>query len=87
MQHWTNKKRNTPSASEGAFVNSCLKTWSQSAQLGTRLHHGCDVAVQELNKELTILHSVKLIKVMLQGARALPGALLHTVCSTGLITC
>ena len=45
------------------------------------------MAVQELNWELTVLHSVKLVKVTLQGAGALPGALLHTVCSTGLITC
>ena len=45
------------------------------------------MAVQELNKELTVLHSVKLVKATLQGAGALPGALLHTVCSMGLITC
>ena len=45
------------------------------------------MAVWELNEELTVLHSVKLVKAMLQGARALPGALLHTVRSMGLITC
>ena len=45
------------------------------------------MAVQELNEELTVLHSVKLVKAMLQGAGALPGALLHTVHSMGLITC
>ena len=45
------------------------------------------MAVQELNWELTVLHSVKLVKATLQGAGALPGALLHTVCSMGLITC
>ena len=45
------------------------------------------MAVQELNWELTVLHSVKLVKVMLQGAGVLPGALLHTVHLTGLITC
>ena len=45
------------------------------------------MAVQELNWELTVLHSIKLVKAMLQGAGALPGALLHTVRSTGLITC
>ena len=37
------------------------------------------VAVQEL----TVLHSIKLVKVMLQGAGALSGALLHTVHSQG----
>ena len=45
------------------------------------------MAVQELNWELTVLHSVKLVKATLQGAGALPGALLHTVHSMGLITC
>ena len=43
----------------------------------------CGMAVQEL----TVLHSVKLVKAMLRGAGALPGALLHTVRSMGLITC
>ena len=46
-----------------------------------------DQVVQELSKELTVLHSIKLVKAMLQGAGALPSALLHTVHSTGLITC
>ena len=46
-----------------------------------------DMTVWELNEELTVLHSIKLIKAMLQGARVLPGALLHTVHSMGLITC
>ena len=46
-----------------------------------------DVAVWELNEELTVLHSVKLVKATLQGAGVLPGALLHMVRSTGLITC
>jgi len=36
-----------------------------------------------LNQELTILHSIKLVKATLQGAGALPGALLHTVHSQG----
>ena len=76
-----------PSAGENTLSTAILKTRSQSAQLGTRLCHGCDMAMQELNMELTVLHSVKLVKVMLQGAGALPGALLHTVCSMGLITC
>ena len=44
------------------------------------------MAVQELNWELTVLHSIKLVKATLQGAGVLPGALLHTVHSTGLIT-
>ena len=61
-----------------------LRTRSQSVHLVARLRL---VAVQELNWELTVLHSVKLVKAMLQGAGALPGALLHSVCSTGLITC
>ena len=45
------------------------------------------MAVWELSKELTDLHSIKLVKATLQGAGALPGALLHMVRSMGLITC
>ena len=84
MRHQTRKKGSSLSASESAFSTAILKTRSQLVQLGTRLHHGCNMAVQELNKEHTVLHSVK---AMLQGAGVLPCALLHTVCSMGLITC
>ena len=61
-----------------------LRTRSQSAHFVARLR---PVAVQELNWELTVLHSIKLVKAMLQGAGVLPGALLHSVRSMGLITC
>ena len=71
MRHQTRKEGNTPSAIESAF---CL----QLSQ---------DMVVQELSEELTVLHSVKLIKAALQGAGVLPGALLHMVRSMGLITC
>jgi len=35
------------------------------------------VAVQGLNEELTVVHSVKLVKATLQGAGAHSGAFLH----------
>ena len=85
MRQRTSKKGSTPSTSEGTLSTaSMLKTGLQSAYFVTRLRL---VAVQELNWELTVLHSVKLVKATLQGAGALPGALLHSVRSLGLITC
>ena len=80
-------KKSSLVTSESTLSTAILKTWSQLVQLGVRLHHGCNVAVQKLNEELTVLHSIKLVQATLQRAGALPGALLHTVHSMRLITC
>ena len=65
----------------------CQQLYSRLGHNWHNLAPDCDVAVQELNMELTVLHSIKLVKAMLQGAGVVPGALLHTVHSMGLITC